>query len=58
MTNRQVLEIRMNQLELLLIACKEHPEYMYTHISNTLQHMKEQAEKNEIFLHDECQLTY
>lgn len=58
MTNRQVLEIRMNQLEFLLIACKERPEEMYTYISNALEDMKEHAKKNEIFSRQECHLTY
>lgn len=47
MTNKQALKVRMNLLEVLLLACREQPEELYNYASRTFEHMKEEANRDE-----------
>lgn len=57
LTNKQVLEVKKNLLEFLVLNCKEHPERLYDYSLKLLEELRMQAIKKEEFLNYECQLS-
>lgn len=57
MTNRQVLEVKKNLVEFLVLTCREHPEELYEYSLRLLEDLRMESMKKEKCLEYDYQLT-